>query len=317
MSVTLAEWADLLEKEYLSDFIPSGGAAVKIVLAPEEHVTLIHDSLRQTVTRQRGLLLHIDAAKTHVHQIEKIFFEAASQIDWDSLAESWLRKAFVTNGYNLKPEQPLSDLESIAASHGHGMRTGDVIAEVRRWVVNDILLNYRLGKEFRTAMAMLCQAAINPRNVSPDDADIVKQWLCGEKASLTALKRLQIYQRIARHNARLQLNSLAIWLHMTGYGSTVLLLDTAHVMKDIPARMVPIRYTRGATLDFYEVLRQFIDDIDETKYLLIVATSTPGMLEHPKKSVDNYTALKMRTVDDVRDRNRSNPLNALVQLEIN
>lgn len=314
MSVTLADWTDLLEKEYLSDFIPSGGAAVKIALASAEHTPLIHASLQQMAKRQRSLFLHVDAAQTHVHQIEKIFFEVASQIDWDGLAEGWLRAEFAANGYDLKPEQSLSDLENIAASRD--MRAVDVIAEVRRWILNGILLDYRLGKEFRTAMSMLCQAAINPRNVSPSDADVIKQWLCGGKANLSALKRLQIFQRIARHNARLQLNSLAIWLHMAGYGGMVLLLDTAHVMKDIPAWTVPIRYTRASTLDFYEVLRQFIDDTDETQYLLIVATSTPEMLEHPKKSVDNYTALKMRTVDDVRDRNRSNPLNALVRLEI-
>lgn len=314
MSVTLAEWTALLEKEYLSDFVRSGGAAVKIGLAPAERAPLIHDSLRQAAARQDSLLVHVNAAQTKVHQIEQIFFAVAQQIDWDGLAENWLRAKFVSSGFDLKPEQSLRDIEGIADARD--VQASGVRSQVERWIEYDIIRDYRMSKEFRIAIAMLCQSAINPQNVSPSDADVIRQWLRGEKASLTALKRLQIFQRIARHNARLQLNSLAIWLHKAGYGSMTLLLDTVHVMADVPAGTVPIRYTRASTLDFYEVLRQFIDDTDETEYLLVAVTSTPQMLDHPKKSVDNYTALKMRTSDEVRDRNRSNPLNALVRLEV-
>ena len=49
--------------------------------------------------------------------------------------------------------------------------------------------------------------------------------------------------------------------------------------------------------------------------LMWLKSAAPELLEHPKKSVDNYAALKMRTADEVRDRNRSNPLNALVRIE--
>lgn len=313
MSVTLAEWSALLEKEYLHEFIPSGGAAVKIAVAPLEQAAAIRDALSQAAERQQSLLVHVDSAQTRVHQIEAIFFNVARQIDWDGLAEHWLRAKFADNGYDLKPQQSLRDVEAIAS--GRGIDAKRVRSQVERWIEIDIIRKYKLDKEFRTAMAMLCHATISPQNVSPSDADVIKQWLRGERANLTALKRVQIFQRIARHNARSQLVSLAIWLHKTGYSSMTLLLDAAHVMQDIAPGAAPIRYTRASTLDFYEVVRQFIDDIDKAAYLLVVVSTTPAMLEHPKKSVDNYDALKMRTADEVRDRNRSNPLNALVRLE--
>jgi len=172
-----------------------------------------------------------------------------------------------------------------------------------------------MSKEFRTAMALMCSSVTNPQNVAPSNADVLTQWLRGEKANATVLKLLQIYQRVTRSTARQHLNSLAIWLQMAGYGGMVLQLDTSHVMKDIPPGTVPIRYTRSGTLDFYEVLLQFIDDTDESKYLFMVVACTPEMLDHPKKSVDNYTALKMRAANEVRDRNRYNPLNTLERLE--
>ena len=76
-----------------------------------------------------------------------------------------------------------------------------------------------------------------------------------------------------------------------------------------------VRYTRSTVLDTYEVLRQFIDDTDEMSHLIVMAVAGPGLLDDPKRSVDNYTALKLRIVDEVRDRNRANPLNAMVRID--
>jgi hypothetical protein len=63
------------------------------------------------------------------------------------------------------------------------------------------------------------------------------------------------------------------------------------------------------------MLRQFIDGTDETKHLLLVAAAGPGLVFNDKRGIDCYTALKLRTSDEVRDRNRANPLGALVRLE--
>jgi hypothetical protein len=178
-----------------------------------------------------------------------------------------------------------------------------------------VLENYVYSREFRTAIAMLCLGRVNPQNVSPTDAEIIKLWLVGEKCSLSALKRMQIYQRIGRHNARLLLGSLALWLSEVGYAGLALLLDLDAVVTDYPPGQNPVRYTRNAVLDTYEVLRQFIDDTDEMSHLLVVAAAGPGLLDDPRRGVDNYTALKLRIADEVRDRSRPNPLNAMVRLD--
>ena len=313
MSIALSEWTGLLEKEYLAEFIPAGGAAVKIAVAAPERADSIAETIAQAAQRNGALVARVNAATTRVHMIEKVFFAIASQVDWDALAARWLRDQFRDNGYALRDDQPLSDTEALAAQRG--MRAADVRAEVERWIANGVLRDYRLDKEFRTAMAMLCRAQVNPQNVSPTDADVIKRWLRGEKANLSVLKRVQIFGRIARHNARRHLSSLAIWLHETGYSGLALLLDVNTVTLDIPVGEATVRYTRNATLDFYEVLRQFIDDTDEVEHLIIVVIAGPGLLDHAKKNVDNYAALKMRTADEVRDRNRANPLNALVRVE--
>jgi hypothetical protein len=87
------------------------------------------------------------------------------------------------------------------------------------------------------------------------------------------------------------------------------------VVSDSPLLDAPVRYSRAAVQDVYEALRQFIDGTDETRHFLLVAAAGPGLVLSEKRGLDCYSALKLRTFDDVRDRNRANPLGALVRLE--
>jgi hypothetical protein len=203
-----------------------------------------------------------------------------------------------------------------AIAHANGLPTPQVHGDVSRMVTNGILSNGAMGKEFRTAMAMLCLGAVNPHNVTPNDADIVREWLVGGPCNLGALRRMQIYQRIGRHNARLLLSSLSVWAHMAGYRGLVLLLDLTAVVDPDAALFAPVRYSRAAVLDTYEVLRQCIDETDEFSHFLLAAVATPALTDphNARRNIDNYAALKMRVVDDVHDRYRPNPLNVMVRL---
>ena len=312
MSITLAEWTARLRDEYLQEFIVEGGAAVKVAVTPPVLREQVAPAL--VAAAEGYLIAHVDAAQTKVHMINHLFHAVARQVDWDALTERWLRAHLPANGIFIAPEQALNDVEGIARANGRS--TSQLFSEANRLITNNILNDYRMGKEFRTAMAMLCVGALNPQNVSPTDAEVVKQWLLGERYNLAALKRVQIYQRIGRHNARLLLASLATWARQVGYHGLLLTLDLHAVVDDDPSVFVPVRYSRSAVLDTYEVLRQCIDETDEMAYLLLVAITGPGLLDphNPRRNVDNYSALKMRIIDDVRDRHRENPLNAMVRL---
>jgi hypothetical protein len=311
VQVPLTEWIELLGREYAAEFVPGGGAAVKIAVAPPERAVGIIDAVAQTATSHGLAVVRVDAAQTRVHMIDQIFFTVARQLDWSALAVHWLRDRFAAQGYSV-PESGLPSLEECAQSRG--ARPGDVLAEAQRWINNELLRDYRFSKEFRIAMAMLCQSQINPQNVAPSDADTIQKWLRGEKYNASALKRVQIFGKIARHNARLLLSSLALWLRETGYGGLALLIDMNAVTMSVLPGEALVRYSRGTALDVYEVLRQFIDDTDESNHFLLVSVAGPGLLNDVKRGVDNYTALKMRVVEDVYDRRRPNPLNALVQI---
>ena len=63
------------------------------------------------------------------------------------------------------------------------------------------------------------------------------------------------------------------------------------------------------------MLRQCIDSTDELRHFLLVAAAGPGLIENERRGLNSYTALKLRTIEDVRDKDRSNPLGMLVHLE--
>ncbi len=312
MSITIEEWAERLQAEYLADFCADGGAAVKVVVALPTLRPLVPSAVSAAAAGY--LCVHVDAAQTKVHLINQLFHAVAQQIDWEALAERWLRKRLPVSGILVEADQPLSAAEAIARVNGRPLP--QLYGDISRLITHGILYDYRMSKEFRTAMAMLCHAAVNPQNVSPNDADVVKQWLVGERCNLTALKRLQIYQRIGRHNARLLLSSLAVWAREAGYRGLVLTLDLHAVVDNEVDPLAPVRYSRSAVLDTYEVLRQCIDETDEMTHCLLVAIAGPGLLDphNVRRNIDNYSALKLRIIDDIHDRHRANPLNALVRL---
>jgi hypothetical protein len=314
MGVALTEWVELLRDEYLAEFVASGGAAVKLAVAPPDRAPETLDAVAAAAEDQGYRVVQVDSAQTRVHMIDRLFHAVARQIDWDALTDRYLRALLRDQGIQVEEGRALREMDAIADANGR--LKPDLLAEINRLITNRVLEDFSLSREFRTAVAMLCWGQINPQNVSPTDAEIIKQWLVGEKCSLAALKRMQIYQRISRQNARMLLLSLAVWLHEVGGPGLVLLLDLNAVVTDFAVGVNPVRYTRTTVLDTYEVLRQFIDETDEMEYMMVVAVAGPGLVDDPRRGVDNYTALKLRTSDEVRDRDRPNPLNAMVRLDV-
>ena len=90
MSIELVEWIRLIKQEYFEDFIPSGGAAVKIAVSdkPEfiEHICL---NMQNCLIDYNYIFANINADNVPVNRIDKIFTEIARQIDWVNLVENF------------------------------------------------------------------------------------------------------------------------------------------------------------------------------------------------------------------------------------
>ena len=110
--------------------------------------------------------------------------------------------------------------------------------------------------------------------------------------------------------------SLAHWLRLVDKQGLVLALDvTRYTAARRPLEPDGSLYhSTAATLDAYEVLRQFVDATDELEGCFIVVLAPTELLLDEKRGLGRYPALQLRVWDEVRDRQRANPLSSLVRL---
>ena len=316
MSISLPadDWLDVLRKEYLQDFIKSGGAAVKFAVPLDrmEHKGLL-DKVRQVAEEAGYLFVSVDAAITRVHMIDRLFHAIARQVAWDDLAYAFLRSTLAAGQYRLPDDR--NDFSLAQLAELNGLDVGEMRLIINRRLRDRLFRDYAMTQEFRIAMLRLCQAQLDPQEVGAGMAEAIKAWLWGELRLISALKSALIFQKIGRHNGRHMLCSLSHWLHVTGKAGLVVALDISRFLEARrPNEPDGLYYSTPAVLDGYEVLRQFIDGTDELQFCLIVVMAPPSFLTEERRGLKAYDALQMRIWDEVRDRQRPNPLSSLIRL---
>ncbi|MFQ5915991.1 MAG: BREX system ATP-binding domain-containing protein [Nitrospinota bacterium] len=315
MNITPAKWLDVLRAEYLQGFVRNGGAAVKVTVVSEEiDRSEVLRNLNKIAEEEGFFFAGIDAAKTKVHMIDHIFHEVARQVDWDGLARAFIYHLLERNGLSVPSDPDEFHLRGIAAVNGR-----DEILfrqDFTRWLEQGLFHDYDMCYEFRLAMIWLCRSQVDRGALAPHIPGAIHEWLRGELRLISALKGALISQKVARHNARDILFSLAHWLKLARQSGLVLALDVSRCL-EVKPRTQPddmLYYSTPAVLDAYEVLRQFIDGTDEVGNCLICVFTTPEFVRSEKRGMKKYVALWQRIEDEVRDKRRANPLAAMVRI---
>lgn len=309
---TVSDYLDLLESEYLSDFVPSGGAAVKFAVGSDG----TPDELRQGLiarARSRGFVVAtVDAAHVRAHMIDKVFTAIAQQVDWDASARAAVESALASLGFKSAGDADLS-LDALAELNDYDPI--ELRLDLNRALQDLTVRDYELAQEFRIAMLRLCRAQVDRSDATSTEREFVLMWLRGELRLISSLKQAGIFQRIARHNARHMLASLSRWIVKAGGSGLVLDFDIRRCA--VPKRPDDelLYYTKAAAMDVYELLRQLIDSTDELSSCFVLVSVAPETLTDPRRGIDHhYDALKFRIWNEVRDRDRTNPLASLVRI---
>ena len=314
--IETTEYLEFLRTEYLTDFVDRGGAAVKfLVPCDDSEATSLHAGLAEIAQRSHYLYAYVDAAFDKVHMIDQVFFAVARQIDWESLSENFLRQAFTEIAFPI-PEGS-GDLNCCHHSTKLRLRPGRTESTVNQRLQQNLLKDYQMSHEFRVAMLRLCQSKLIDNNAAASERAAVLEWLRGELRHIAQLRSALIFRRIARHNARHMLFSLARWVVRNGYSGLLVDLDIrrcAVVKRGASLSPGDIYYSKAAVMDAYEVLRQLVDATDEFSACCVTIATAPEFLTDDSRGLATYTALQLRIWDEVRDRTRTNPLSALVRL---
>jgi len=309
------DWLDVIHHDYLGDFIPAGGAAVKFAVACDGTPTAELAKLVADAAAADGFFVaRLSAAEVRVHMIDKAFHAVAAQTPWADLAAE--RLALLAEGsFTLPPALGPGAVDQQIA----GVSGGD--AEYVRMVLNqkiaeEVFKDHELARDFRIAMTWLCRARLNGGSEGETQQAAITEWLTGQIPAISNMKQYQIYTKINRTNARHQFESLFTWVRRCGRPGTVLVIDGGRLTEAKPERDGSVAYTKSALLDAYEVFRQFIDGTDQLNSALMVVIADEGFLdtEPGSRGLGAYSALMNRVFDEVHDRNFANPMSSLLRL---
>jgi hypothetical protein len=313
MGVAVEEWLDLIDREYLSQFISSGGSAVKFVEGEGPQLAELQARLAALAERHGLAMCHIDASQAKLHMIQDVFFAISRNLDWQAMAQGFLENLVTQNGYRWPRPGGGAPIEAIAAYNN--IDKWLFRRDLNAWLTDGIMRDRWMTEDFRIAMAQLCLTRLAPDDSEVDASAPVLQWLRGELRAIVALRQTYITGKITRHNGRSMLRSLCRWLRLCRRNGICLTLDIRHALRTGTAPAEGARYSAAAVMDTFEVLRQLIDDAEAFQGLLAVVLAGQSLTgDDPKRSLNAYDALKLRVWDDVRATGRDNPLAALVRL---
>jgi len=351
-------WLDTIHQEYLTDYIKSGGSTVKFICGEDPTLAEAQARLHNLAEAENYFHVHLDAAqllpddkRPDLHRIDRFFFAVTKSIDWKTRATAEALSYLESRGIRVQPGRNLNDIDRIAQDNGRDPT--DLINQFQRELVADLIRDHGMAIEFRAAIAALVRSQLLPESMSPTTEEVLLEWFAGRTmhGASAALKKIHIFERITRANARHMLASFCRWLPKAGYDGLVVTLDfrpyehkklsqgkkneemleliKAAVSAGAPneelAQLLAgtdaepsVDYSDLAYLQMLAQMRRFIDEIDWfERFMLVVLTSPAFYPNEPTKFTRNYwnyDALQTRIGQEVHDTKRGNPTATLAQL---
>ena len=311
-TIPIQEWLRFIDSEYLSTFIRDGGASVKFAVTPEQKKPELYSALKARCQELDYIFVELDAITSRVHMPQDIFFALARQIDWRLLARRMVLQLAEERGFNVNEIDLTDDSENIFRALGlaNNLDARFILQDIRRAIETRVYKNQQMARDFKVAMTHLCTNMGSGESTQP-----LLDWLTGVNTRIGNVRTFYIRTSINRTTARHFIESAMYWVRHVGFAGTVVLLDNTRVTVGRNPKDEKRYYTRAMTIDHYELLREFIDDVDRlTGTMIAVVTNNDFVDDHSIRSWKIYPALQTRIMDDVRDRNLINPVAALMRL---
>lgn len=313
----LDTWLGYLSDEYFGSYTAHGGAAVKFAVVEDGLSTRdLTEGIRAHSARVGVTPFVIDSREVKVHMIDRFFFACAAQVPWGALTDFVLRRFASEEGFLLPGVVAPGQSFAHAVAESSGVEVDFVRQRLSQRVHEHVYKDRAMVRDFRLAMTCLCQNRVTGAAAATADSAVIEQWLTGRLTRMSELKQKFIYTKVNRTNARQHLESLLHWIRVARIPGSVLIIDLDRLVDGGNGQVDGERYTRTALLDAYEVLRQFIDSIDDLEGVLIVGVARPSILDPDRRSrgLVAYQALRNRVYDEVRDKAHANPVGSLVRI---
>lgn len=363
-TISLNRWINIIDSEYLSDYIQSGGSAVKVITGDtgtlEKASALVHEKAIQygyyAIDIDPGMV-NDQGKRPDLHRIENFFFSATRNVDWKLWAEKQARQYLESRGIYLDANRRLNDIEGIAEDNERDAQ--DLLNQYQRELATPQIKDPRLSIEFRAAITALSRSLLIPDSISPTTEEVLLNWFRGKSVpgALSALKKVQIFERINTGNARAMLTSFCRWLPNTGKHGLVATLDfrpyeykkvskskrqqeqlrelhdaiaqgasneELTAIKNHEKWIEPdVIYSDAAYMQMLTMVRRFIDEVGIFERFLLIILTSPNFYKDKsierdvKRCYFDYDALQTRIGQEVHDASHANPAASLVYLGSN
>lgn len=314
--MAVGEWVRFIGSEYLESFIKEGGASVKFAVSDDERIAELSVQLAAQSQELGCAFARLNAADTRVHMPQDIFYAISRQLDWREMARRVIAALAGKADYRVDDVDPSAD-DGIYAAIGaaNSLDAATVLQELRPTIRNQVTRNRNMARDFRVAMSHLCLAEGTGYGSEYGGQPLI-DWLTGANPRISNVRHFAVHTPINRMTARHFMESAFYWLRYAGYAGIVILLDNRRVTLARRPADGSRYYTRPMVIDHYELLRELIDSADRLSGTLVVVASNPDFLDEDTRSrgFGIYEALMTRVMNDVHDKNLTNPMASLVRL---
>ena len=185
MAVPAHEWLELIEREYIRDFIVGGGGAVKFAVGDAHQLEVVARVLELLSERDGLAHVAIDAATTRLHMIQDVFFAIAGALDWNAMAQRLVESLFAKKGYEWPRPGEAAPIQDVAERNRLDVTL--LRRDFRQWLTAEVMRDTEMTQDFRVAMTQLCLRRLEPEDAQLGITTPVLQWLHGELRRIGAL----------------------------------------------------------------------------------------------------------------------------------
>jgi hypothetical protein len=295
-------WLDFVIKRYLEDYILHGGSKIKLLVGSEGTGKTHQIYCLGQAARIRGyLVVHLNAPSIpKIQYLHHLYSEILQALPVEDIVRKYCTTQILKPlGYtpeHMVPEQ--SFYQWVTDERGEGRVPEMIRRDVKR-EMDKLLRNRRIDNLFATAFMSLCLNHLGVHRLGEDEKERVFRWMRAEKLTLRDLRPLYLYARIDRYSARNMLKSLLEVIALAGFSGLVVTMDSLEVLVNRDPEKEHFVYTRVARDDFYEVIRQIIDEADTLKNFLFILAARKELLSDTRRGIKSYDALWMRIQNEV------------------
>jgi len=312
ITVGLDFLTEFWKKEYLSEYIPSGGSRIQFVTgrrgSGKSH--LLEYFLSGAGNYKK---VFISARKVWINDFKEIFFEIIKQCDIEDCLSRCGESVMRAMGFSPDEVKPVGSLTDYLTRLG--INDPFTKREIRLQLNQCFMRNPLMDNNFAIACGLLAGGQLGHPILEEPGREAVLGWMHGNKdIKLPTLRNLGMSPaRVTKHNARHMLRSLVEVVKMAGYEGIVVAVDDLDILvaKD---SLEEIRYTKQKRDDVYESMRELIDEIDSLRNVFFLFAFDRRLIDDDRYGIKSYQALWFRIQNEIRS-DRLNRFSNMIDMD--